>query len=48
MVQVSLGLHVIGVGLMHDNLILGVGRGGSGAGWDKLPRPPGQGGVGYW
>ena len=27
MVQVSLGLHVIGVGLMHDNPILGAGRG---------------------
>uniref|UniRef100_A0A2N9FVU6 Reverse transcriptase Ty1/copia-type domain-containing protein n=1 Tax=Fagus sylvatica TaxID=28930 RepID=A0A2N9FVU6_FAGSY len=37
---VSLGLHVIGVGLMHDNPILGTGQGdagwgGSGAEWDK-------------
>uniref|UniRef100_A0A2N9EDX6 Uncharacterized protein n=1 Tax=Fagus sylvatica TaxID=28930 RepID=A0A2N9EDX6_FAGSY len=39
------------VGLMHNNPILGAGRGdvwrgGSGAGRDKLPRPPGRGGVG--
>uniref|UniRef100_A0A2N9G5M5 Uncharacterized protein n=1 Tax=Fagus sylvatica TaxID=28930 RepID=A0A2N9G5M5_FAGSY len=38
---------------LHYNPILGAGRGdagrsGSGAGRDKLPRPPGRGGVGYW
>jgi hypothetical protein len=39
-------------GLVQDDPILGAGRGdagrgGSGAGHDKLPRPPGRGGVGY-
>ncbi|GMY14722.1 hypothetical protein FCV25MIE_09961 [Fagus crenata] len=38
---------------LHYNPILGAGRGdagrsGSGVGRDKLPRPPGRGGVGYW
>ncbi len=46
------GFHVIWgsgrVGLMHDNPIFGAGRGGSGAGLDNLPRPPGRGGVEYW
>ena len=39
-------------GLVHDDPILGAGRGNAGqggsvAGHAKLPRPPGQGGVGY-
>uniref|UniRef100_A0A2N9FWK7 Uncharacterized protein n=1 Tax=Fagus sylvatica TaxID=28930 RepID=A0A2N9FWK7_FAGSY len=32
------------VGFIHNNSILGAGRGGSGAGRGKLPRPPGRGG----
>uniref|UniRef100_A0A2N9IXS4 Uncharacterized protein n=1 Tax=Fagus sylvatica TaxID=28930 RepID=A0A2N9IXS4_FAGSY len=49
---IRVGFLLIEVGsgrLVHNNPILGAMWGGavSGAGRDKLPRPPGRGGVGY-